>query len=164
MSFINPLAIKVKNAEVEIRVQGQSTGLVLEVRPASDPRVKALDLEQRKEGVRVQKEGGDAVEHAMDHMEERLNDRVVAHVAGWRWMEGVEPALAALKYSEAQLREFLKAQPFGDAIRDAVFAAVGREEDFLEMPPPSSAQPSGTASDTACTGGTKSAARTARSK
>lgn len=155
MSFINPLQIKVKNTEVEIKIRGQSTGLLLEIRPASDPRVKALDLEQRKEGMRVQKEGGDAVEHAMDHMDERLNDRVVAHVAGWRWMEGVEPDLAKLEYSESQLREFLAAVPFGDAIRDAVFAAVGREEDFLELPPASSAMPSATESDTACTGVTE---------
>src|SRR5690554_5342229 len=107
MSFINPLEIKVKNSELEIKIKGKSTGLVLEIRPPSDPKVKAKDLDQRIENIRIQKEGGDVMEHALTNMDERLNDRVVAHVAGWHWKEGVDPKLAKLKYSEKQLREFL---------------------------------------------------------
>lgn len=132
--FINPLAIVVKNSTVEVSIMGKSTGLVLEVRRASDPAVKAVEKAHRKDNSRARKEGGDPMDYIMDHLEDRQNDQVVAHVAGWTWKEGVAPELAKLTYSEKQLREFLAAVPFGEAIREAVFAHVRNDEHFFEMP------------------------------
>lgn len=134
MSYINPLAIVVKNAEIEVLVKGRSTGLVLEIRPPSDPAVKEVERSHRKDSYKAQSEGASAMDHAIDKMDERLNDRVVSHVAGWHWKEGVDPALSSLQYSEKQLREFLVAVPFGDEIREQVFKNVERDENFFEMP------------------------------
>lgn len=132
--FVNPLAIVVKNSEVEVFIKDISTGLVLDIKPASDPSVKAVETEHRKESFRIKRDGGDPMEHVMDHVEDRMNDRVVAHVAGWKWREGVDATLAALTYSEEQLREFLAAVPFGDAIRAAVMKHIERDENFFVMP------------------------------
>lgn len=132
--FINPLAIVVKNSTVEVKIKEQSTGLVLELRPSSDPVVKSLEKTHRKDSFRARKEGSDPMEYAIEHTEDRLNDQVVAHVAGWSWRDGVAPELAKLGHSEKQLREFLAAVPFGDAIREAVFSHLRDDTNFFEMP------------------------------
>lgn len=136
--FINPMAIKVQHSTVEVfltvKKEQVSTGLVLELRHQSDPVVKAMDTAIRKDGFKAKAAGADPMEHALDHMEQRLDDRTIAHVAGWAWKEGVDPQLAKLAYSEKQLREFLAAVPFGDAIRNAVFEHLKGEEHFFVMP------------------------------
>lgn len=133
-SFVNPLAVKVINLEVEVHIKGKSTGLILDVLSPSDPKVKAVEAKHRRENFSAKVENVDPLEYAMNNMEQRLNERVTAHINGWRWAEGVAPELAALEYSEERLQEFLKARPFGDCIREQVLRKVEREENFIEMP------------------------------
>lgn len=132
--YVNPLAAKVVNREVEVCIEGASTGLILEVVAPSDPRVKAVEAKHRRENFSAKTTDVDPLEYAMNNMDQRLNERVVAHVAGWRWAEGVAPELAAINYSEEQLTEFLKTRPFGECIREQVLGKVAREGNFIEMP------------------------------
>lgn len=134
MTFINPLEITVHNSQVEIKIQGQSTGLVLDIRPPSDEAVKAVDKKHRRENIQFQREGEDSGDKIIDSIDSRLDDKVVAHVAGWTWKPGVAESLSKMKYTEKNLREFLAAVPFGDAIRDQVFAQVRKENNFFEVP------------------------------
>lgn len=132
MNFVNPLEVKVVTVETEVFIKSRSTGLVLELLPPSDPKVKAVEAKHRQEAMRTKADGVDLLEYTVSKLDARIDDRIVAHVAGWHWREGA--ALAHIQYSEEQLREFLAARPFGDYIREQVLRKVEREENFIEMP------------------------------
>ena len=136
--FINPLQVTEDCAELEIFVDGdkrkESTGLVLSIRPNSHPKVKEFERKIKKE-YREAVAAGDqnaSTNFFIDNMDNAEEGRVRAHVDGWTWKEGVAEELAGIKFSTAQLNEFLKAVPFGRWIKKQVLELKDKDENFYK--------------------------------
>lgn len=131
MSFVDPFAAKSKNVEEEIFFHGQSTGLVLEIRPKHAPEVKAVER-LYKDRVFTKARKGKGVDAALFEQQER--DLAIAHVAGWRWKDG-SIGIGGKKppYSKESLNTFLDHDVFGPVLKESLLDVVGEGERFLEM-------------------------------
>lgn len=128
-------AVKTTTREVEFTLPGHKegdpgTGLFITLRSESSPEVQAaskkmqvLMLEERQKG----KKGNEA--RAIEWFKE---NRIPAHVAGWRWegdntINGEQP-----EYSEQTLKKILKAEnDFAYFLRVFIESQIADVEDFL---------------------------------
>lgn len=129
MSFVDPFAVESKNVEEEVFFHGQSTGLVLEIRPKHAPEVKKVER-LYKDRIFTKSKKGKGIDASMFEQQER--DLAVAHVAGWSWKDGA-PGIGGKKpaFSETSLNSFLDHELLGPVLKDTINEVANEGERFL---------------------------------
>lgn len=114
----------IKPHSIEVAVKhphtGVATGLVLEVVSEYDERVKAAQAAGR---ARIMTNGGMTPEIAQQNYDERVR----AHVVGWRWEGDASWGGEKLKFSQANLAKVLA----NDTVREQVEASIDKKASFF---------------------------------
>ena len=117
--------------EAEFIFRGDRTGLFLELRHASNKAVekfnerynaKIRDLTMRRK-----------LNAINNYARDQADELRIAHVAGWRYKDGVDEENGRPEFSKSELRELLKNDVVGFDLRKFIDEEVANEEDFLPI-------------------------------
>lgn len=124
--------ITTNTREVEFVVPGaERTGFFLSLRYESAEPVQKVQKRYRHKMMEAQRKGKRGNQDQL--MAQYEVDRLVAHVAGWRWAED-SPATwhgERPEFSEQLLRDMLSSGEFGVLLKDFISEEIGDAADFL---------------------------------
>lgn len=124
-------SIKASTAEKELFIPGVgATGFYIELRYESAPEVQAVTKKFENKLMQEAQKGKRADKQSI--MEWYKKERMVAHIAGWRWADGSSYNGEQTEFSPAAARKFIDLKDdFGYFLRDFINDEVGEAEDFL---------------------------------
>lgn len=124
--------IKANTVEKELFIPGVGgTGFYLELRFESAPEVQAITKKFENKLMQEAQKGKRADKQSI--MEWYKKERMVAHIAGWRWSDGSNYNGEQPDFSPETARKFIDSKDdFGYFLRDFINEQVGDAEDFLE--------------------------------
>lgn len=126
-------SIKSQVIEKELYIEGVgATGFVLQLRYESSPEVQAVNKKFQNKIFEEAKKGKRGDRQKVT--EQFTKDRIIAHIAGWRWKDGASYNGEQPEFSKAQAQAFIEAgDEFSYFLRTFIEDEIGDAESFLEQ-------------------------------
>ena len=125
-------SVETTTREVEFKPVGEPTGWFFELRHESSPEVQELVRRFQAKVRDLTFKRKTQQQQAL--IEKHEDDLRVAHVAGWRWVEGEDPENGRPPFSKQELRALLDDRRVSYHLKEFIDQEVGSLEDFLSKP------------------------------